>query len=100
MPSELPLTSRYPRLLITDHLGLERTGSIGEAVGTVCYFVAIPGGDLVMARVDAPDGARRAVFLELMAVESADGKAIRATQAAAHLTGSRKLVDLASQLSD
>ena len=50
MPSELPLTSRYPRLLITDHLGLERTGSIGEAVGTVCYFVAIPGGDFVMAR--------------------------------------------------
>jgi len=53
-----------------------------------------------MARVEAPDGARRAVSLELIAVESADGKAIWATQAAADLTGSQKLVDLASQLSN
>lgn len=73
---------------------------MGEAVGTVRDFVATPGGEIVMARVEAPDGARLAELLELMAVESADGKAIRATRAAADLTGSRKLVDLASQLSD
>ncbi|WP_432255500.1 hypothetical protein [Limimaricola sp. AA108-03] len=73
---------------------------MGEAVGTVRDFVATSGGEIVMARVEAPDGARRAEFLELMAVESAGGMAIRATQAAADLTGSRKLVDLASQLSD
>ncbi|MCZ4261787.1 hypothetical protein O4G76_13145 [Limimaricola sp. G21655-S1] len=42
---------------------MERSAGIGEAVGTVRDFVATPGGEIVMARVEAPDGARRAVSL-------------------------------------
>ncbi|WP_370161937.1 hypothetical protein [Limimaricola soesokkakensis] len=79
---------------------MELTGSDGEAVSKVRGFVAIPGGNLVAPLVEPSDDARIPVPWELMAGESADGKAIRATQAAADLTGSRKLVDVASQLSD
>ena len=88
------------QLLIGDFLGMELTGAEGETVGTVRDFVAIPGGNLVAALVETSDGTRILVPWQLLSVESADGKAIRATQTAADLTGSQKLVDLASQLSD
>ena len=88
------------QLLIKDFLGLELTGTDGDSVGTVRDFVAIPGGNLVAALVETSDGTRILVPWELLAVESADGKAIEATQTAADLTGSQKLVDLASQLAD
>ncbi|WP_282026043.1 PRC-barrel domain-containing protein [Limimaricola cinnabarinus] len=88
------------QLLIRDFLDMELTGAEGETVGTVRDFVAIPGGKLAGALVETSDGTRILVPWQLMAIESADGKAIRATQAAADLTGSQKLVDLASQLSD
>lgn len=88
------------QLLIRDFLGMELTGAEGETVGTVRDFVAIPGGKLAGALVETSEGTRILVPWQLLSVESADGKAIRATQAAADLTGSQKLVDLASQLSD
>ena len=88
------------QLLIGDFLGMELTGAEGETVGTVRDFVAIPGGKLAGALVETSEGTRILVPWQLLSVESADGKAIRATQAAADLTGSQDLVDLASQLSD
>ncbi|WP_334061076.1 PRC-barrel domain-containing protein [Limimaricola cinnabarinus] len=88
------------QLLIRDFLGMELTGAEGETVGTVRDFVAIPGGKLAGALVETSEGTRILVPWQLLSVESADGKAIRATQAAADLTGSQDLVDLASQLSD
>ncbi|PHP28637.1 hypothetical protein CJ301_05400 [Limimaricola cinnabarinus] len=88
------------QLLIRDFLGMELTDAEGKTVGTVRDFVAIPGGKLAGALVETSEGTRILVPWQLLSVESADGKAIRATQAAADLTGSQKLVDLASQLSD
>lgn len=88
------------QLLIRDFLGMELTDAEGKTVGTVRDFVAIPGGKLAGALVETSEGTRILVPWQLLSVESADGKAIRATQAAADLTGSQDLVDLASQLSD
>ncbi|WP_188914358.1 PRC-barrel domain-containing protein [Salinarimonas ramus] len=45
-------------LLVRDLLGMELKDPSGETAGTVRNFVVIPGGRLVAAMVETPDGRR------------------------------------------
>ncbi|WP_372426064.1 PRC-barrel domain-containing protein [Salinarimonas chemoclinalis] len=65
-------------LLVRDLLGMELTDPSGETAGTVRDFVVVPGGRLVAALVETPDGAR--VPVPFAAIKLADrGETARAT---------------------
>ncbi|WP_029032372.1 PRC-barrel domain-containing protein [Salinarimonas rosea] len=67
-------------LLVRDLLGMELTDPSGETAGTVRDFVVIPGGRLVAALVETPDGTRVPVPFAAIKL-AAKGDAAQATLA-------------------
>ncbi|MGJ3264302.1 MAG: PRC-barrel domain-containing protein [Salinarimonas sp.] len=57
-------------LLVRDLLGMELANPSGETAGTVRDFVVVPGGRLVAALVETPDGTR--VPVPFAAIKLAD----------------------------
>ena len=87
------------RALIADLLGKPLKGSDGDTIGKVRDFVVIPGGRLIAAIVQTPDGPRIAVpFTAVKLVGAAQSRGLEVPLTASEVSGMEELESLAGSL--
>ena len=85
-------------VLLADSLGAEVIGPDGEPLGTVADFVVLPGGNLVAAVIERPDGGRLALPWEAVQAGIMAGRRIELPMTGAEIEGAAALGDLTAAL--